>query len=272
MRWISSSSRTPAASASCAVPAPWTSTFLSPAARLASDIAVLTSFPAGDDRPGRHELVDYLAADAGRAARDSLAVGPFPAQQSETVGCRETHRSARRHLPGGSPQNDESPAEAGVRGRAREDFEPLTFGSVGGLGGALGRIGPDPASGSKALDVAVGCDGTRLLPMAQAFGRLIEYVKGIAGSDDRIARGDLTVEVEPKSERDMLGNAFSAMVANLRDLVGQGVRHGQLAVRLLGGDGVHLGGGRQGGRGDRRGGQRRRPGRRASGARRAVRP
>jgi hypothetical protein len=44
MRWISSSSRTPAASASCAVAAPWTSTFLSPAARLASDIAVLTSF------------------------------------------------------------------------------------------------------------------------------------------------------------------------------------------------------------------------------------
>ena len=44
MRWISSSSRTPAASPSCAVPAPWTSTFLSPAARLASNIAVLTSF------------------------------------------------------------------------------------------------------------------------------------------------------------------------------------------------------------------------------------
>jgi hypothetical protein len=43
MRWISSSSRTPAASASCAVPAPWTSTFLSPVACLASVIAVLTS-------------------------------------------------------------------------------------------------------------------------------------------------------------------------------------------------------------------------------------
>ena len=38
------SSRTPAASANCAVPAPWTSTFLSPAASLARVIAVLTSF------------------------------------------------------------------------------------------------------------------------------------------------------------------------------------------------------------------------------------
>src|SRR5919107_2577583 len=34
VRWISSSWRTPAASASCAVPAPWTSTFLSPAGSL----------------------------------------------------------------------------------------------------------------------------------------------------------------------------------------------------------------------------------------------
>jgi methyl-accepting chemotaxis protein len=57
--------------------------------------------------------------------------------------------------------------------------------------------------------------------MAEAFGRLIDYVKGLAGSADRIARGDLTVQVEPKSERDVLGNAFAAMVVNLRDLVGK---------------------------------------------------
>jgi hypothetical protein len=43
MRWISSSSRMPAASASCAVAAPWTGTFLSRAASLAWVIAVVTS-------------------------------------------------------------------------------------------------------------------------------------------------------------------------------------------------------------------------------------
>jgi len=57
--------------------------------------------------------------------------------------------------------------------------------------------------------------------MAQAFERLIEYVKGLAASADRVAAGDLTVEVRPQSERDALGTAFSQMVANLRDVVGQ---------------------------------------------------
>ena len=57
--------------------------------------------------------------------------------------------------------------------------------------------------------------------MAQAFGRLVEYVKGMAGAADRIARGDLTVEVTPKSERDVLGVAFAKMTANLSNLVGK---------------------------------------------------
>src|SRR5262249_14652675 len=43
MTWSPISSRTPAVSAGCAVPAPWTSTFLSPAACLAWVIAVVTS-------------------------------------------------------------------------------------------------------------------------------------------------------------------------------------------------------------------------------------
>ena len=43
MTWSSSSSSTPAASASCAIPAPWTSTCFSPAARLADAIAAAMS-------------------------------------------------------------------------------------------------------------------------------------------------------------------------------------------------------------------------------------
>jgi methyl-accepting chemotaxis protein len=56
--------------------------------------------------------------------------------------------------------------------------------------------------------------------MAQAFSRMIEYLKGIGGAADRVAAGDLTVQVTPKSERDMLGNAFATMTTNLRELVG----------------------------------------------------
>jgi methyl-accepting chemotaxis protein len=56
--------------------------------------------------------------------------------------------------------------------------------------------------------------------MAAAFTRMIEYLKGIGGAADRVAAGDLTVQVQPKSERDLLGNAFSKMTTNLRELVG----------------------------------------------------
>jgi methyl-accepting chemotaxis protein len=56
---------------------------------------------------------------------------------------------------------------------------------------------------------------------AVAFGHMIDYLKATAESADRVAAGDLTVDVEPRSERDALGTSFAAMVANLRALVGR---------------------------------------------------
>ena len=56
---------------------------------------------------------------------------------------------------------------------------------------------------------------------AAAFLRMIEYLKEMAAAAERLAGGDLTVEVEPKSERDTLGNAFSRMATNLRQTIGQ---------------------------------------------------
>jgi methyl-accepting chemotaxis protein len=55
---------------------------------------------------------------------------------------------------------------------------------------------------------------------AGAFRRMIEYLKEMAGAADRVAAGDLTVLVEPKSDRDALGNALSGMTVNLRELIG----------------------------------------------------
>jgi methyl-accepting chemotaxis protein len=56
---------------------------------------------------------------------------------------------------------------------------------------------------------------------AAAFGRMVEYLRTMVGAAERIADGDLSVEVHPRSDRDALGNAFAAMVANLRRLVGE---------------------------------------------------
>ncbi|MBD3257323.1 HAMP domain-containing protein [candidate division GN15 bacterium] len=57
--------------------------------------------------------------------------------------------------------------------------------------------------------------------LADAFRRLIDYMKELAGAAERIADNDLTVQVEPKSEDDVLGNSFKTMVANLGDMIRQ---------------------------------------------------
>jgi methyl-accepting chemotaxis protein len=49
---------------------------------------------------------------------------------------------------------------------------------------------------------------------------LSEYLRESAAVAERVAGGDLTVEVRPRSERDVLGNALAAMAENLRSLVG----------------------------------------------------
>jgi methyl-accepting chemotaxis protein len=56
---------------------------------------------------------------------------------------------------------------------------------------------------------------------AEAFGRMIDYLRGTAAAAERIAGGDLTVDVEPKSERDALGNAFRTMITNLRQMIAE---------------------------------------------------
>src|SRR5437763_15721734 len=54
---------------------------------------------------------------------------------------------------------------------------------------------------------------------ARAFERMIAYLQGLAASAGRIAEGDLTVEIEPKSDRDVLGTAFLTMATSLRAIV-----------------------------------------------------
>ena len=55
--------------------------------------------------------------------------------------------------------------------------------------------------------------------MSRAFGRMIDYLREQAGALHRVAAGDLTVDVEPRSERDLLGNATHKLVTDLRAVV-----------------------------------------------------
>jgi methyl-accepting chemotaxis protein len=55
--------------------------------------------------------------------------------------------------------------------------------------------------------------------LSRAFGSLVEYFREMDASAERIASGDLTVKVVPRSEKDLLGNAFKRMVESLDEKV-----------------------------------------------------
>ena len=72
--------------------------------------------------------------------------------------------------------------------------------------------------GDVSQQVAV-TSGDEIGEMAGSYSEMQGYLEEMAGVADRVAAGDLTVTVEPRSERDVLGRAFRQTVANLRSLV-----------------------------------------------------
>jgi methyl-accepting chemotaxis protein len=56
---------------------------------------------------------------------------------------------------------------------------------------------------------------------ARALESMGEHLRTLARAADRVAAGDLSVEVQPRSERDRLGAAFAGLVAELRAAVAQ---------------------------------------------------
>jgi methyl-accepting chemotaxis protein len=83
------------------------------------------------------------------------------------------------------------------------------------LAAAAGRI----AEGD--LDHQIDVQGRdEIGAVGAAFTEMTDYLRGIADVAAATAGGDLTRRVTPKSDRDLLGNAFSSMTANLRSLVG----------------------------------------------------
>lgn len=72
------------------------------------------------------------------------------------------------------------------------------------------------------LEQNVVVDGKdELSDMAVAFQQMIAYMQNMADVATSLADGDLAVDISPKSEHDVLGNAFARMIANLRELIRQ---------------------------------------------------
>lgn len=57
--------------------------------------------------------------------------------------------------------------------------------------------------------------------LASAYSRVVDYMKEMAAVSQRMASGDLTAEVKPRSEKDVLGEAFSKLTAQQRELIGK---------------------------------------------------
>jgi methyl-accepting chemotaxis protein len=71
-----------------------------------------------------------------------------------------------------------------------------------------------------------------LSDMVVEFHSMVDYLGEMADTAARIADGDLTSAVEPKSERDQLGTAFQRMNSNLRVALGDRSSLVQVAGRL----------------------------------------
>jgi len=55
--------------------------------------------------------------------------------------------------------------------------------------------------------------------MGHSLGKMSEYLQEMARTAENIARGDLGRDIHPKSDRDILGNAFREMVLSLREAI-----------------------------------------------------
>ena len=63
--------------------------------------------------------------------------------------------------------------------------------------------------------------GDEIGELAEAHSSVLDYMREVAGVSERLAGGDLTVEVRPRSERDALGRSLSEMVVRQQELLGR---------------------------------------------------
>lgn len=85
--------------------------------------------------------------------------------------------------------------------------------------GAVGRAAKRIARGELDQRVAIR-SRDELGEMAHDFNEMTDYLRATADVAETIAGGDLSVEVQPRSETDALGRALATMTTGLRSLVG----------------------------------------------------
>ena len=83
---------------------------------------------------------------------------------------------------------------------------------------ALNKVADEVAMGD--VNVKIDVDSNdEIGKLAESFRNLVNYLKGLADAATQIAANNLTVQVEPKSDKDALGVAFKTMTYNLSNMI-----------------------------------------------------
>ena len=112
-----------------------------------------------------------------------------------------------------------------AKGDLSVEIDSAAQDEVGQLLRAMGKMVQSlRRMGDTANRIALGDLDLEVVPISErdVFGSamhgMVASLKRLAASADRIAAGDLTIDVLPASPKDQLGNSFSAMTRNLREL------------------------------------------------------
>jgi methyl-accepting chemotaxis protein len=116
--------------------------------------------------------------------------------------------------------------------------------SIGGPVRALAEVADRLALGD--VEVVIDTQGKdEIALLAQSFNNMAENIKEASLAAEKVALGDLSVQVTPKSPKDLMGNNLAAMLATINALSREinslikAVQEGKLGVR--GNDGGYLG-------------------------------
>ena len=82
----------------------------------------------------------------------------------------------------------------------------------------IAQVAAKIASGNLAVAFSMEERADEVGRLGQSVSRMIEYLKEMAGVADSLASRDFSVTVRPRSDEDLLGKAFAAMVTNIREL------------------------------------------------------
>jgi methyl-accepting chemotaxis protein WspA len=103
---------------------------------------------------------------------------------------------------------------------------------VGTLTEAARRI----ALGGVNVEIPPAKGGDEISQLARSFEQMVTSLKASATTSERIAAGDLTVQIAPQSDADIVGRSQAQMVAQLSGLIGQvqqsGVQVNSSAVEI----------------------------------------